>query len=127
MQGEAYFSLNVSWSDFKPERSLGNTLKMGYLLKQGDRRKNWKRRWFVLDKGSRLMYYDSKETYDAGGSPLNSVDVLGSVVIEKETGRQNLIALETAKRTFYMCGDSHEQKVAWKDALMEAGATSTAL
>ena len=37
-------------------------------------------------------------------------------------GRQNLIILETKKRTFYMCADSHDGKIEWLEALKAAGA-----
>ena len=49
------------------------SLHQGYLLKQGGARKNWKRRWFVLERHSRLSYYDSREVFDVGAQPLNTV------------------------------------------------------
>ncbi len=46
----------------------------------------------------------------------------GSVLADKVIGRQNGIVLETPKRTFYMCADSHEEKMDWMEALRDAGA-----
>jgi len=121
-EGTAFVKISIVWSDTQPQRCPGNVLKQGYLLKQGGARKNWKRRWFVLEKHSRFSYYDTKEGYMAGSQPLNSVVIRDSVINDKGTGRQNLIILETKKRTFYMCGDSHAAKVAWVESLQEAGA-----
>lgn len=40
----------------RAEEQLGETLMDGWVWKQGQRFKNWKRRWFVL-RGSKLIYY----------------------------------------------------------------------
>ena len=36
------------------------TLKSGYLMKKGERRKAWKKRWFVLRGGQLAMYKTDK-------------------------------------------------------------------
>ena len=42
------------------EEEVNGVLKRGYLVKKGAKRKNWKRRWFVL-KSDELSYYESCE------------------------------------------------------------------
>ena len=37
--------------------------KQGFLTKQGKKRKNWKRRWFVLLKSGVLQYFRDKSVY----------------------------------------------------------------
>ena len=40
------------------EEEVNGILKRGYLVKKGAKRKNWKKRWFVL-KSDELIYYES--------------------------------------------------------------------
>jgi len=60
-------SLKVSDSCIAPvirdiyEHEVNGVLKRGYLVKKGAKRKNWKRRWFVL-KSDEMSYYESYET-----------------------------------------------------------------
>ena len=60
-------SLKVSDSSIAPvirdiyEHEVNGVLKRGYLVKKGAKRKNWKRRWFVL-KSDEMSYYESYET-----------------------------------------------------------------
>ena len=42
------------------EEEVKGVLKQGYLVKKGAKRKNWKKRWFVL-KSDELTYYESYE------------------------------------------------------------------
>ena len=99
----------------------------------------------MLDKWCKLHYYESKEHRE----PLNMVffffffffflisllfylsltpppqfSVKNTCINDKGSGpgRQNLIILETKKRTFYMCADSHDGKLEWLEALKAAGA-----
>jgi len=51
------------------ERPVINTpVYTGWLTKQGDSIKTWKKRWFVLTKDFRLSYYKSPEDSEAIGS-----------------------------------------------------------
>lgn len=42
------------------DEKMNGIYKKGNLVKKGGRRKNWKKRWFVLKSGA-LIYYESKE------------------------------------------------------------------
>ena len=42
------------------DEKMNGIFKKGTLVKKGGRRKNWKKRWFVLKSGA-LIYYESKE------------------------------------------------------------------
>lgn len=39
---------------------VNGILKKGYLTKKGHRRKNWRKRWFILEKTT-LKYFKCKE------------------------------------------------------------------
>lgn len=41
-------------------------VKSGYLMKKGERRKAWKKRWFVLRGGQLAMYKTDKVSFVAG-------------------------------------------------------------
>lgn len=54
-------------------------LKQGYLLKQSSNfRKEWKRRFFVLDSQGMLYYYSNKERSGGEKKPQNTVNLLTS-------------------------------------------------
>ncbi|XP_062506059.1 PH domain-containing protein DDB_G0267786-like isoform X2 [Corticium candelabrum] len=63
----------------RPVQKDSNTrpLKTGYLVKQGAIRKNWLRRFFVVRPDYKVDYYETKETYDAGGKPKGTVAACG--------------------------------------------------
>lgn len=42
------------------DEEVNGVLKRGYLVKKGGKRKNWRKRWFVL-KSDAICYYESKE------------------------------------------------------------------
>ena len=50
-------------------------VKQGWLVKQGGRVKNWKRRFFVLDGSKRLAYYVSEADAQAGVHQLGIIDM----------------------------------------------------
>ena len=54
-----------------PNKEDEGDLARGFLVKQGGVRKNWKKRWMVLNGAGVLCYYkSSKET-----SPLGTIDI----------------------------------------------------
>ena len=42
---------------------VDGVLKKGYLTKKGHKRRNWKRRWFVLQR-TVMRYYESRESHE---------------------------------------------------------------
>ncbi|XP_065186931.1 uncharacterized protein LOC135817636 [Sycon ciliatum] len=62
-------------------------LKQGWLIKQGGRVKNWKRRFFVLDGNRRLTYYVSEADARAGVNQLGIID-LDKALFVKPRGTQ---------------------------------------
>lgn len=72
----------------------------GYATKQGKKRKNWKKRYFVLDKTS-LSYYDTAQDKQ----PIRTVPLI-DIIEAKDVGgshhphRQHLFELVTPDRTF---------------------------
>ncbi|NXP10236.1 PKHA2 protein, partial [Thinocorus orbignyianus] len=97
-------------------------LKSGYCVKQGNVRKSWKRRYFVLDEFS-ISYYK----YEQDKEPLRSIllrDVCKTHECLVKSGdllmRDNLFEIITSSRTFYIQADSPEDMRSWIQAITGA-------
>ncbi|NWU49970.1 PKHA2 protein, partial [Dromas ardeola] len=97
-------------------------LKSGYCVKQGNVRKSWKRRYFVLDEFS-ISYYKCEQDKE----PLRSIllrDVCKTHECLVKSGdllmRDNLFEIITSSRTFYIQADSPEDMHSWIRAITGA-------
>ncbi|CCF53871.1 uncharacterized protein UHO2_00985 [Ustilago hordei] len=93
-----------------------STVKSGYLEKKGEKRKTWKKRWFVL-RSSKLAYYKNDKEYQL----LRFIDVgdiktVASVELKKSV---NTFGIVTPKRTFYVRASSRAELESWIEALNE--------
>ncbi|KAM9313490.1 pleckstrin homology domain-containing family A member 2 [Gastrophryne carolinensis] len=106
--GQSYLPVNRHL----PSHSV---LKSGYCVKQGNMRKNWKRRYFALDMFS-VSYYKCEKDRE----PLRSIrlrDILKTHECLVKSGdllmRDNLFEVITAPRTFYIQADSPQEMHSW--------------
>ncbi|NWV78997.1 PKHA2 protein, partial [Dasyornis broadbenti] len=97
-------------------------LKTGFCVKQGNVRKSWKRRYFVLDEFS-ISYYKCEQDKE----PLRSIllkDVCKTHECLVKSGdllmRDNLFEIITSSRTFYIQADSPEDMHSWIQAITGA-------
>ncbi|NXL56847.1 PKHA2 protein, partial [Chordeiles acutipennis] len=97
-------------------------LKSGYCVKQGNVRKSWKRRYFILDEFS-ISYYKCEQDKE----PLRSIllkDVCKTHECLVKSGdllmRDNLFEIITSSRTFYVQADSPEDMHSWIRAITGA-------
>ncbi|NXQ62875.1 PKHA2 protein, partial [Anthoscopus minutus] len=97
-------------------------LKSGFCVKQGNVRKSWKRRYFVLDELS-ISYYKCEQDKE----PLRSIllkDVCKTHECLVKSGdllmRDNLFEIITSSRTFYIQADSPEDMHSWIRAITGA-------
>ncbi|XP_069823062.1 pleckstrin homology domain-containing family A member 2 [Dendropsophus ebraccatus] len=97
-------------------------LKSGYCVKQGNMRKNWKRRFFVLS-GFNISYYKCETDRE----PLRCIhlrDILKTHECLVKSGdllmRDNLFEIITAPRTFYIQTDSPQEMHSWIIAINAA-------
>ena len=122
---------------YSPKRSgsvaryTGHT---GYLLKKGQLRHNWKRRFFV-SQGTLLLYFESPET----SKPKGVINVDGATIIDVADGDTNhphafeiQPSAEVASmgkdwsRVFHLRAESDVDKAAWLENLRRAAAGRTA-
>ncbi|WFD17964.1 hypothetical protein MCAP1_000175 [Malassezia caprae] len=87
----------------------------GFLLKRGERRKTWKRRWVVL-RPSRLAFYKNEQEYLL----LNLVPTRDMrVVVPVEFRRIGTsIGIVTADRTLFLKASSQDETNMWIEALL---------
>ncbi|KAJ9476977.1 Carboxylesterase [Pseudozyma hubeiensis] len=93
-----------------------STVKSGYLEKKGEKRKTWKKRWWVL-RSSKLAYYKNDKEYQL----LRFIDVgdiktVASVELKKSV---NTFGIVTPKRTFYVRASSKADMESWIQVLNE--------
>ncbi|KAJ3102367.1 hypothetical protein HDU96_009652 [Phlyctochytrium bullatum] len=101
-----------------------NTLKVekvllnGYLMKKGEKRKTWKKRWFVL-RATILAYYKNEKEYELLKIiPLAEVHTIAEVRDLKK--RKNVFGVVTRQRTYYIMCETKEQMDDWLTKLKEA-------
>ncbi|GAA5996052.1 PH domain-containing protein [Rhodotorula paludigena] len=85
-------------------------LKSGYLMKKGERRKAWKKRWFVLRGGQLAMYKSDKEYRLLRLIPLTDIHTVAPVELKKHA---HAFGIVTPKRTYYVTADSDADVTAW--------------
>jgi endonuclease/exonuclease/phosphatase family metal-dependent hydrolase len=98
--------------------------KQGYLLKQGGRRKNWKRRWVELLPPNTVRYSASRDALQI----LGSFSLLASDVGEMPAAavdKQNCFYCRTPKRLWLFCADTYGEMREWLEAFRHAIATAS--
>eukprot|EP00732_Lithocolla_globosa_P003573 Lithocolla_globosa_v1_NODE_2925_length_1821_cov_26.362401.p1 type:complete len:425 gc:universal NODE_2925_length_1821_cov_26.362401:1413-139(-) len=96
---------------------LGPRYKVGLLIKQGIRVKNWKRRFFVLDKENKVLKYFETEN---SPQPKGTISLQGYVVADAEeiTGKSFSFQIsKTGARTYYMVAERLDEKESWMRCL----------
>ncbi|KAG8741385.1 hypothetical protein FRC10_002905 [Ceratobasidium sp. 414] len=92
-------------------------LKSGFLWKKGERRKTWKKRWFVLRTAKLGLYKNEQEYKLLRLVDLNEVHSVAPCALKKHT---NTLAIVTPTRTFYLQAETLAECDAWVRALGEA-------
>ncbi|GAA5954928.1 hypothetical protein JCM21900_005938, partial [Sporobolomyces salmonicolor] len=85
-------------------------LKSGYLMKKGERRKAWKKRWFVLRGGQLAMYKNDKEYQLLRLVPISDIHTAAPVELKKHS---HTFGIVTPKRTYYVKADSDADMREW--------------
>lgn len=97
-----------------------SVIKAGYLWKKGERRKTWKKRWFVL-RPTQLAYYKTNAEYQLLRLlELSDVHSCTQVSLKKH---ENTFGLVSPVRTFYLQAKSPGDVQEWIAAIDEARQT----
>eukprot|EP00029_Vermamoeba_vermiformis_P002869 TRINITY_DN13238_c0_g1_i1.p1 TRINITY_DN13238_c0_g1~~TRINITY_DN13238_c0_g1_i1.p1 ORF type:complete len:446 (-),score=139.44 TRINITY_DN13238_c0_g1_i1:132-1469(-) len=91
------------------------SVKKGYLTKEGEIVKSWKKRWFVLGTETLSYYKNTKEDKPLGVVRLKDVAKVNA------SSRKNKSCLElvTSRRTYYFVADNNEELKQWKDTVQK--------
>jgi len=94
-----------------PERS-------GWLLKQGEYIKTWRRRWFVLKEGHIFWF---KENYVSRNSKPRGVILVRNCLTVKGAedvlNKQFAFEISTSKETMYFIADTDKEKEDWINSI----------
>ncbi|GAB2216415.1 hypothetical protein Droror1_Dr00024188 [Drosera rotundifolia] len=100
------------WSS--PERA-------GWLTKQGEYIKTWRRRWFVLKQGKLFWFKDS--TITPSSRPRGVIDVAACLTVkgaEDVLNRQFAFEVSTRGETMFFIADSEKEKEDWINSIGRA-------
>uniref|UniRef100_A0A4W4H7V0 PH domain-containing protein n=1 Tax=Electrophorus electricus TaxID=8005 RepID=A0A4W4H7V0_ELEEL len=92
-----------------------NVVRSGYCVKQGNVRKSWKRRFFILDE-QHVSYYKNETDKDALRSiRLRDIQKVHECLVKSGEllSRDNLFEIITSTRTFYIQTDTPEEMNGW--------------
>lgn len=92
-------------------------IKSGFLWKKGERRKTWKKRWFVLRTAKLGLYKNEQEYKLLRLVDLNDVHSVAPCELKKHN---NAFAIVTPSRTFYVQAESSSDCESWVHALNDA-------
>ncbi|KJA14379.1 hypothetical protein HYPSUDRAFT_208763 [Hypholoma sublateritium FD-334 SS-4] len=102
----------------KPRNSADESvIKAGYLWKKGERRKTWKKRWFVL-RPAHIAYYKSSAEYQLLRLlELSDVHSCTQVNLKRH---ENTFGLISPVRTFYLQAATPQEVQNWVKAIEDA-------
>ncbi|XP_033829022.1 pleckstrin homology domain-containing family A member 2 isoform X2 [Periophthalmus magnuspinnatus] len=97
------------------EKSRPGVLRCGYCVKQGNVRKNWKRRFFTLDDNAISYYKSETEKEPLRSVPLRDIQKVHECLVKSGDLllRDNLFEIITSSRTFYIQTDSPDEMHGW--------------
>lgn len=107
----------------RPRAGSDANVRSGYLYKKGAKRRNWKRRLFVLS-GRMLRYYPNS---DKMKEALGEVDLSLATDVHKEyvndgtSDQRFMFSIDTPGRTFFMAAHSESEMESWLRSLVRAG------
>ncbi|EPS69005.1 hypothetical protein M569_05768, partial [Genlisea aurea] len=92
--------------------------RTGWLMKQGEYIKNWRRRWFVLKEGNIFWFKESSVT--RGSRPRGVIKAANCVTVkgaEDVVNRQFAFEISTREDTMFFIADSEKEKEDWINAI----------
>lgn len=105
-------------SDYENVQFWSAPERAGWLTKQGDYIKTWRRRWFVLKQGQLLWFKDS--SINAASKPRGVVPVGSCLTVkgaEDALNKAFAFELSTKTDTVYFIADSEKEKEEWINSI----------
>ncbi|MED6173595.1 Fatty acid synthase subunit beta [Stylosanthes scabra] len=96
-----------------------NPERIGWLTKQGEYIKTWRRRWFVLKQGNLFWFNDS--TVTRASNPHGVIPVASSLTVKGAEdaliNKPCAFELSTRSDTMYFIADSEKEKQYWINSI----------
>ena len=93
-----------------------NIIKVGFMLKKGDRIKNWKRRLFVCRNDGDVVYYANKDA----PKPRGTINLRDLIDVKHSTGTADMpdsLDLHTPQRVWNLHFDTATSEKSWNDLI----------
>lgn len=92
-----------------------NSIRSGYCVKQGNVRKSWKRRFFILDEHTVSYFKNETEKEPLRSIRLRDIQKVHECLVKSGDllTRDNLFEIITNTRTFYIQTDTPEEMKGW--------------
>lgn len=90
-------------------------IKEGYLKKEGGKRKNWRRRWCVLQPSTGKLFYHQKKSGKLKGQI--SLKYCGEIKPINYKKKKFCFSIETPERHWHICAESGKEMQEWIDEL----------
>ncbi|XP_066500281.1 pleckstrin homology domain-containing family A member 2 [Hoplias malabaricus] len=92
-----------------------NVLRSGYCVKQGNVRKSWKRRFFILDDQAVSYYKNETDKEPLRSIRLRDIHKVHECLVKSGEllSRDNLFEIITSTRTFFIQADTPEEMNGW--------------
>ncbi|KAF5751387.1 pleckstrin y domain-containing protein 1 [Tripterygium wilfordii] len=104
--------------DYKGIEFWSNPERSGWLTKQGDYIKTWRRRWFVLKQSKLVWFKDSDVT--RGSAPRGVIEVGKCLTVkgaEDIVNKPFAFELSTNHDTMYFIADTEKEKEEWINSI----------
>ncbi|RAL36930.1 unnamed protein product [Cuscuta campestris] len=107
-----------SSEDYGGVQYWSNPERTGWLTKQGEYIKTWRRRWFVLKQGKLFWFKESSITRES--RPRGVIPVATCLTVkgaEDVVNKQFAFELSTSSLTMYFIADSEKEKEDWINSI----------
>ncbi|XP_027332533.1 pleckstrin homology domain-containing protein 1 [Abrus precatorius] len=105
-------------NDYDGVEFWSNPERTGWLTKQGEYIKTWRRRWFVLKQGKLFWFKESSVT--RASRPRGVIPVASCLTVkgaEDVLNKPNAFELSTRSDTMYFIADSEKEKEDWINSI----------
>merc|ERR1712228_860829 len=110
------YSFN-DWLEHLRNITFGKKIYGGWLTKQGNKNKSWKKRWFVIFDTREIRYYESDKTKIEKGSiildDLQIMNLLEDKAAKKDYKKKNVFELVCGGRKWVLISNSKEERELW--------------
>jgi len=88
-------------------------VREGWLIKEGGKRHNWKKRWFTLGNTKQLTYYETRKKDNHKGT----IDLTKAKLLRSHKKQKHGFGIICPKRTWYLAAVDNTEREIWLNTL----------